>query len=168
MKYAIPALTLLLCACTPAGDGGNAAIEANGAVPDVPIQGTEPAPGAAPQQPGGNQDAPEPSGEIGFTASPNRVAPGGTLALTLANRSSAQIGYNLCTSGIQTAAGAAVQTDRICTMELRTLEPGDSATYAYELPDDLEPGRYRLTTGATRMDSDSQTTVQTGLFEVTG
>jgi hypothetical protein len=162
MKFRPLALALLLlCACTPAEDMNDAA--ANGSSADVPLQN-----GAQAPQPTDGQAATAPSGEIAFSVSPDSVAPGGTLTLTLANRTGERLGYNLCTSAIETAAGATVPSDRVCTMELRTLEPGDSGNYSFELPQELAPGSYRLTTSVQRMDAGTQSPVRTEVFEVTG
>jgi hypothetical protein len=167
MNIRIFSLALLLSACAPADETNNVVAEGSPPV-DVPIQDGQQAPGTQPSQNQSGQAPAEPAGEVAFTASPDSVAQGGTLNLTLANRSGQPVGYNLCTSAIETAAGAPVQTDRVCTMELRTVEPGRSATYAYELPDDIEPGSYRLMTNIHFMDSGTQTAVRTGTFEVTG
>lgn len=166
MQTRIFALALLLCACAPADETNNA--DAGDVAPsDVPIQDGRQATGTEPLQEQGGEAAAEAAGEVAFTASPKDVAQGGTLNLTLANGSDQPLGYNLCTSAIETGAGAPVQSDRVCTMELRTVEPGRSATYAFELPDDIAPGRYRLVTNIHFMQSGAQTSVRTGTFKVT-
>ncbi len=71
------------------------------------------------------------------------------VTLTLRNGSAAPVGYNLCSSGLQRASGGsweAIETDEVCTMELRILQPGGSATFEKTLPADLRPGEYRYTT----------------------
>lgn len=162
------ALALLLCACQPAGEANNFAEEANGGAPaDVPIQGGQPPAANPPGQPVDGTATTDETGEIAFTVSPDSIPQGGTLTLTLANQTSELLGYNLCTSALQTADGAAVPTDRVCTMELRTVEPGRDATYDYEMPQDVAPGRYRLTTNIQRMTSGIQTSAVTEPFEVT-
>lgn len=158
-----PAFTalLLLGACAPAQspDNGTNGTNIVGPPQGPMIEGeTQPVDGQAPAE--GTED-------IAFTASPASVAQGGTLTLSLTNGTQQQLGYNLCTSAIVTDAGAAIQTDRVCTMELRTLEPSRSATYAYELPGDLAPGSYRMNTTVTRMQVGTQATVSTPSFEVT-
>ena len=174
------ALALLLCACN--GQTGNtaenAAAEANQAAPAPsenaagevlaePGNAASPPAGApAPEPPANGSKAPEPSGEVTLSAAPARTAAGGTMTLTLRNGSSERVGYNLCTSGIETSAGRAVETGRICTMELRTLEPGRSANYAYELPDNLADGTYRFLTSVERMGSGRRGAVRSNSFEV--
>ena len=116
--------------------------------------------------PAQNAPAPTPPGEVTLTAAPPQTSSGSTMVLSLANASAQQIGYNLCTSALQTAAGTAVQTDRVCTMELRTLTPGATATYNYELPANLPAGSYRFSTGVERMQSGDRTTVTSNTFEV--
>jgi hypothetical protein len=71
---------------------------------------------------------------------------GQTVKLTLSNESGGPIGYNLCTSALQRhTAGkwAAVETGDICTMEIRTLQNGSTATFDKTLPDDTVSGEYR-------------------------
>ena len=80
-----------------------------------------------------------------FTASPS----GSKVTLTLMNHGDAAIGYNLCTSALQRRDPndwVEVRTDEVCTMELRTLQPGASATFEKTLPSDLRPGEYRYVT----------------------
>ena len=69
-----------------------------------------------------------------------------TVKLTLTNESSGPIGYNLCTSALQRRIGdtwTGVETGDICTMEIRTLQKGDIATFDKTLPNDTASGEYR-------------------------
>jgi hypothetical protein len=69
--------------------------------------------------------------------------------LTLHNESGGPIGYNLCTSALQRKLSDGwdpVETGEICTMEIRTLPNGESATFDKTLPDDTPVGQYRYTT----------------------
>lgn len=176
MRFAALAAAALLCACTAAGnDAANADgdmnvdmnLPAEVGSPGDPGNGSMPPPGTPPgQQTPTNGGSSEPSGEIGFTASPERVSAGATVTLTLSNGTSGSLGYNLCTSALQTASGGEVRTDRVCTLELRTLDPGASATYAYELPATLEDGSYRFSTGLERMESGGPTSVTSNTIEV--
>ena len=166
MRIKALALTLLLCACTAGERNAAENAEAN-----VTVSGTVTTAGngatngeAAPQAPGAA--APEPAGSVTLSAAPARVSPGATMTLTLRNGSSGQVGYNLCTSAIETTAGQAVPSDRVCTMELRTLEPGRSATYAYEIPSQIASGSYRFVTNASRIDGGAQNAVRSNTFEV--
>lgn len=116
--------------------------------------------------PAQNAPAPAPPGEVTLTAAPPQTSAGSTMVLSLANGSAQQIGYNLCTSALQTASGAAVQTDRVCTMELRTLAPGATATLDHELPPTLPDGSYRFSTDVERAESGDRMTVISNMFEV--
>jgi hypothetical protein len=72
---------------------------------------------------------------------------GERVMLTLRNGSAVTVGYNLCSSGLQRGpAWEPVETGEICTMEIRQLQPGDSATFEKTLPPDLAAGEYRYTT----------------------
>ena len=76
-----------------------------------------------------------------------------TVKLTLSNESGGPIGYNLCTSALQRRTAdrwTAVETGDICTMEIRTLQNGESVTFDKALPDDTVSGEYRY---ATNVDS---------------
>ena len=80
----------------------------------------------------------------GVTLTAN-LAPERSLELTLRNASAQSIGYNLCTSALERRNGdawTAVKSRRICTMELRTLEPGSEARYSFSIAD-LPSGEYR-------------------------
>ena len=69
--------------------------------------------------------------------------------LTLRNESGGPIGYNLCTSALQREIAGKwepEETGDICTMEIRTLPNGDSATFEKTLPDGLTPDEYRYAT----------------------
>jgi hypothetical protein len=79
-------------------------------------------------------------------------APGSSATLFLRNAYDTQLGYNLCFSALErrTDAGAwepsAVQEDRVCTAELRILEPGDTASFQLRIPPPLPAGEYRYRT----------------------
>jgi hypothetical protein len=73
---------------------------------------------------------------------------GQNVMLTLRNEFGGPVGYNLCMSGLQRRASGtweAVQTGDMCTMEIRTLDTGNSATFEKTLPDGLAAGEYRYT-----------------------
>ena len=79
--------------------------------------------------------------------------------LTLSNESGESIGYNLCTSALQRRTAGkwtAVETGDICTMEIRTLQTGGTATFTKTLPGDAVSGEYRY---ATNVDSNGSPTV---------
>ncbi len=60
---------------------------------------------------------------------------------------------------LMAADGAPVRTDRVCTLELRTIESGRVATYPYQLPASVMPGTYRFSTTVERMQSGTRTTL---------
>lgn len=68
----------------------------------------------------------------------------------LTNHSGRELGYNLCASmELDRRVGAewvplARDADRICTLELRLVPPGESRTGQVQVPEDLEPGVYRF------------------------
>lgn len=182
MRIRAVMLALLLSGCTAAEDNaslnaaanvsGNAESNAadpaqNQATADGAADEAAPPPGSPPaRQPPAGAPGEQPSGVVSLGAAPARVAPGATMTLTLRNGSRGQVGYNLCTSAIENAAGRAVRTDRVCTMELRTLGPGRSADYAYELPASIERGNYRFSTSVERMDAGARSVVRSNSFEV--
>lgn len=118
--------------------------------------GTASQPGAAP-------------GEAALAISPERPQPGQSLTLMLTNRSTDGIGYNLCTSELvrEEASGwVPVPTDRICTMELRLLNPEEEATFDLDLPPDLPPGTYRFETRVELTGTGGMDTLSTPPFEL--
>lgn len=71
------------------------------------------------------------------------------ILLTLRNESGGLIGYNLCTTAMERRSGDswnAVPSDGVCTMELRTLASGGTATYTRQMPANLPAGDYRFVT----------------------
>lgn len=107
-----------------------------------------------------------PIGDVTLTAAPTQVRSGATVTLTLRNGSLERLSYNLCTSAILTTGGSPLQTDRVCTMELRSLEPGRSTTYPFELPPNITPGTYRFSTGFERMPSGTRANVTSNTITV--
>lgn len=185
------ALAALLASCTINEDGSatNAAINADASSADASnaanvgtagnaVDPATPGPAAPGAPPGGSPagsepqsstpvpPAPPPAGGVTLTAAPSRTSPGATVTLTLTNGSRQLIGYNLCTSALETAAGRPVPNDRVCTMELRTLDPGRSATYAYELPASIASGNYRFSASAERMGAGTRTVARSNSFQV--
>lgn len=72
---------------------------------------------------------------------------GTPIVLTLRNQGSEQVGYNLCTARLEQLVDGewkALPSDRVCTMELRTLMPGSSASFPFYDLEDLAPGTYRF------------------------
>jgi len=90
-----------------------------------------------------------PDQQVSLEVQPAAVSPGAAVTLTLGNRTPWPVGYNLCTSTLERESGGSwqpVPEDRMCTMELRMLDPGERSELQLELPAALEPGNYRYTT----------------------
>lgn len=96
--------------------------------------------------------------------------PGGTFTMVLENGSDEAVGHNLCIHRVEERAGEewrdSVTEDRVCTMELYTLEPGASATYDTELPSNLAPGEYRVRAPLHLMESEERRDQVSGPFAV--
>ncbi|HUP63991.1 MAG TPA: hypothetical protein VM557_01755 [Thermoanaerobaculia bacterium] len=68
-----------------------------------------------------------------------------SVRLTLTNHSNDAVGYNLCTSSVVRRSGNSwieVPTRLICTMEFRTLRPGQTDSFPYPVPEGLPSGEY--------------------------
>lgn len=92
-----------------------------------------------------------------------------TVVLTLTNDSTSAVGYNLCSSGLQRRDGSQwtdVPTDEVCTMEIRTLQPGQSANFEKRLPPSAGAGEYRYVTGVEIPLNGSRVGVQSNTFEL--
>jgi hypothetical protein len=64
---------------------------------------------------------------------PATAAPGDPITLVLENRSADAVGYNLCTSQLERRTDFGwedVPADRACTMEIRSLAPGEEARFS--------------------------------------
>lgn len=105
---------------------------------------------AAPQGAGGSSSAPADgaTNPIAITVDRETYSAGAEVGLRLENRSDSQFGYNACQRRVEREAGSGWITipepDRVCTMEIRMLEPHSTKTDRTDLPGALEPGRYRL------------------------
>ena len=80
-----------------------------------------------------------------------RYMPGATITFRLVNRTSSAVGYNLCRSRLEhRLSDGDWQTvhpvAEICTAELRTLLPGQTATFSFTSNNRLRRGEYRITT----------------------
>lgn len=92
-----------------------------------------------------------------------------SVRLQLRNGSADRAGYNLCTSALERRDGAswtAVRTDEACTMELRILEPGGTATFEKTLPSGLAAGEYRYVARVDVPLGQGQVTVASDPFRV--
>lgn len=161
-------LSLLLSACSETGNRADNFEVANtvGNQGGDSNQADSPAETAVPQRPANGSQAAQPSGQVTLSAAPAQASGGATMTLTLSNGSSEQIGYNLCTSALETRAGRAVPTGRVCTMELRMLEPGRTADHRYQLPVNMAAGSYRFLTQVERSQSGRRSAVRSNSFEV--
>lgn len=92
-----------------------------------------------------DSDVPAP---VAVTVDRATYSPGAEVTLRIANRSDQRFGYNACTRSVEREAGAGWVTvpepERVCTMEIRFLEPRATVTERTELPQSLDRGRYRL------------------------
>lgn len=80
---------------------------------------------------------------------PEMPAAGQEAVLTLRNGSAGAVSYNLCASTLMRHNGAAwepIRSDRVCTMELRVLAPGEEDEFTVTIPTELAPGSYRFET----------------------
>lgn len=102
---------------------------------------------------------------------PAAVSAGDSLQLMLENGLEEPLGYNLCTSALEWRRGETwqpVPSDRVCTMELRILEPGQEADFRFAMPElpQLPAGEYRAVTGVEHMTSGGRTEVRSEPFRV--
>jgi hypothetical protein len=89
------------------------------------------------------------SGPIHLVVAASAYAPGDTADVRLANSSTTDVGYNLCSAQLERRAGSGwvvAATVRPCRLDLRVLAPGDTATDRHPLPPTLAIGTYRLVT----------------------
>lgn len=82
---------------------------------------------------------------------------GGDVLLVLENHSAGTLGFNLCFHGLERLEGGGwIETgayaDRICTLVLHMLEPGETAQQVTELPANLPSGEYRFRVALNLMD----------------
>jgi hypothetical protein len=108
---------------------------------------------------------------VTLRAEPSTAAPGDTVELILTNQSGGTLGYNLCSSGMEQRAGASwtsVPSNRMCTMELRMLPPGESARFPLGLESGLSAGEYRFVTTVHDEAAGSSTQVRSGVVRVSG
>ena len=99
-------------------------------------------------------------------------AAGETVVIRLKNVFEHSLGYNLCTSMMEQRAGggwrpAEFGNGRICTMELRILEPGRTATFGVQLDAETPAGEYRFRTRIENMRNGSGEQAATNPFRVT-
>ena len=93
---------------------------------------------------------------------------GGMATLVLTNRSREPLGYNLCTSVLELQTGSAwelVPSNRVCTMELRTLRAGERVEYAVRSAA-TGTGEYRYRTSVEWFESGTRSFVASQPFHI--
>jgi hypothetical protein len=106
---------------------------------------------------------------IELRVDPTTVRAGSQVELVLSNDSPATIGYNLCTSTLERRSdGGWVQapSDRVCTMELRTLPAGETVRYPYDIPGSTAAGEYRFVASVELMEGGGRQSLTTGPFTI--
>ena len=106
---------------------------------------------------------------VSLEVTPHKISAGDTVNLTLTNRSALPLGYNLCTSSLERRSESTwqlVPSDRICTMEIRTLPPGQQTRYQLKTPSGLSAGEDRYTAQLDRQQAGNREAVSTEPFQV--
>ncbi len=108
---------------------------------------------------------------LSLTRDRSTYQPGDAAMLTLANRTDAEVGYNLCLSQLQVRDGMQWMrrdVEQGCILVQRTLQPGDHTTYAYQLPEQHAESRmHRLqTTVGIQTDEMGERTLHTKPFTI--
>jgi hypothetical protein len=110
-----------------------------------------------------------PAAGVSLRVLPEEVAAGDSVTLLLSNGEPGGIGYNLCTSGLERRSESGWQplaSERICTMELRTLSPGEEVRYPMRLPAGLAAGEYRFHATVEGLDGGERMEVRSGSFRI--
>jgi hypothetical protein len=94
---------------------------------------------------------PPTSSQIDLSVGPAHIAPGGIVQLSLANNSSAPLGFNLCFSSLERREGpkwtlVLPTSSDVCQAYQQTLAPGRLATRTLQLELSATPGSYRVQT----------------------
>ncbi len=125
---------------------------------------------AAAGQPGDPAPGPANDTSARLTVAPAGARVGDQVTLTLTNRSNQQLGYNLCPVSLERQEGERWESRpelpaEVCTMELRMLAAGASATYDHTLPA-IPPGTYRFRLGVEWPMNGGQVNIASEPFEV--
>jgi hypothetical protein len=110
--------------------------------------------------------------DVDLAADSDTLRPGETVQLTLSNGTDKTVSYNLCWSILESRTDKGwteVELGRACTAEALSIEPGGSATYDLDLPDDVSSrGVHRFKTTVTvGIDEDKQErTLYTDTFSI--
>ena len=111
----------------------------------------------------------DPGSGASLRAEADAFIPGGAVRLILENVSGEPLGYNLCAHALERSEGGewnALTIPRVCTMELRLLDPGAEADYDATLPESLTPGEYRFRIAVSFMDTERHRDLASVAFQV--
>lgn len=97
---------------------------------------------------------------------------GAPVITRLTNRTGRRVGYNLCRSRIERQNDEGdwrpVQAEtEVCTAELRSLSPGQSATYTFRIPPHSRRGAHRIRTTLEDLQGGSGLDVVSNAFTIT-
>ena len=89
------------------------------------------------------------TGGVTLALDKTAYAPGGRAVMTITSQRTDTLGYNPCGNRAverETANGWVVhpEPNRMCTMELRLLKPGETQSAPTDVPADVTPGTYRI------------------------
>jgi hypothetical protein len=108
-------------------------------------------------------------GPVTLAVEPRSLSPGDSLTLVLKNDSPGAIFYNLCPSVLERRARESwerVPSERMCTLELRRLQPGQEVRYPLQLPPSVAPGEYRYAARIEDLRNGTHAIVRSGMFLV--
>jgi hypothetical protein len=105
------------------------------------------------------------SNEVTLTLDRATFTPGATVTMRITNTGRDTLGYNQCSSrSIERQEGsnwmAHPEPERMCTMEIRILNPKETQTAMTDLPATLTPGVYRAVLTLSRQSATSPGTVR--------
>jgi len=121
---------------------------------------------AASPRGGSTQAVSQRRSDVTITLDRTTYTPASTVQVTVTNGSLVVLGYNQCSSRtVERQSGqtwaAIPEPGRMCTMELRLLNPKETQTFGVTLPQNATAGTYRLVLGLSRQGpvaSDAQQT----------
>jgi len=118
----------------------------------------------------GAPDALSVASHVAFAASPAVLAPGGTVDLTLTNRSATAIGTNFCPKVLERREGSTWVPGGgigvLCAMIDNVLEPGTQGHSAIVLDSSAVAGTYRVVTSIQIPDDQATASVVSNTFTV--
>jgi hypothetical protein len=94
-------------------------------------------------------DTTVPTADVSLTLDRTSYTAGATATMRIRNSTNDTFGFNACSSRtIERQNGSSwtphSEPDRMCTMELRLLQPKETQSAATDLPSNLTPGTYRM------------------------